>query len=635
LLVFVFSAFSLATEPVLSQGSSPFTEVTRLFDRDHWVLVQLCEEAGDDCSETTIKKYGFRLNRLPGGLREGERVSLYAPGSTAPQLICWNRCSLYFLDLVPGALFAHPTVIGLYDRVTGDLQMAKGQWWPIIDGNRHVFDTSRSRAESSIAEWDGMAGLPDMRSKPTPLVYSPEVSIKPPQTQIGQSAMDSLPPCGVHAVVVNGYRDRYLNFEHDAEGMYAVLKGLGVPDENIVFLSPFDSPKRDYKTTVNNLKAAIASLAAATHPPQPICAEFVFFLSTHGDSDPQKNGTLELRSGSGAHWWIAGNDLATWLSEVNCSKSTIIINSCSAASFQSAIEGAMTAQTDVGQQRSLQLFLSSEIDEYSWPDRDIWGVDGEPCNVAEDPNCTVDSNTEDVGSETVWGYVEAFGTSEADNDPADGKISFSEAAKYAIAKDVTKRHSVVSPSPHTDQSAAHSCCAFDTNAMTILPACGLATKQKKSVAGYGKTQVVKRCTNAPLWITVRNVGGSTIPVGTLRLFGSVVSQDDDLPEHLTALANVALVTDFVPNEQRTYKLHWGVRPVFKKGDRVALFASLDSPVDPTGGKELCVEDGPGPSACRAEEHSCLCEVSVVKRCFPIIGCNCRKYAPPEFLPPPE
>ena len=137
-----------------------------------------------------------------------------------------------------------------------------------------------------------------------------------------------------------------------------------------------------------------------------------------------------------------------------------------------------------------------------------------------------------------------------------------------------------------------------------------------------------RCTNTPIWITIHNRGTSTIPVGTLRLHGSVIAQDEVLPSSLTAYANVVLVTDLKPGERRTYKVRWGVRPVFKKGDRVALFASIDSPLDPVGADQ-CIASGPGPEACQADQQSCLCEVSVVKRCFPIVGCNCRTYVGPE------
>ena len=611
-LVIALVGVSLRAAPVWSQTIPGSHSTARIHDRDRWVLENLCDAAGDHCSSTTVEKYGYRLSTYSPGLQRGDRVRPYASAPDSQSLRCWNKCSLYFLDLVPAASFAHPVVIGLYDRVTGDLQNVVGEMWPIINGDRHVLDTLGSRISFSIIAERGRLAAPEVKPRLTPSIVRPKVPVTRPPLEPAEPAFVVAPVCKVHAIVVNGYNSPKYNFDEDADGMYEVLLGLGVPDNQITYISPVTAPRRDLPALKRNLIDAITNLASFADPGS--CDEFLFFLSTHASQDALTGGVrLEIRSGSGVHEWIAGVDLATLLSEVNCSKSTVVINSCKSGLLKTPIIDAMNNAVEP---RSLRLYLSAENDDLSWADVDN----------ADDPN------PDDVGSETIWGYIEAFGASQGDASPSDGMISFEEATNYANKNDLTQisgdKSAEYFVSAAGDNSTPHECCTFGSNADLEITGDCLLTKRNKSVPDYGMSKVVSRCTNAPVRITVHNKGLSTIPVGTLRLHGSVILPNQVLPAKLTPYANVVMVTDLKPGELRTYEVLWGVRPVFQKGDRVALYASVDSPLDPLQA-ELCLQGGPGIAACQADQQSCLCEVSVVKRCLPIVGCSCKTYEGPE------
>lgn len=582
---------------------------------DHWAYQKLCEEAGDYCQQAHLDRYGFSLIQYPRPLKPGDRVQLYRSKPGTEPLVCRHLCSLYFLDLMPGAHFAHPTVVGIYDWETSEFQAVQGEWWPVVNNVRPVFDTVYSRVTNSIDERPGLFGLPQLRKKEPPTFGSPAFSISPPEPGFGQSALDTAPPCNVHALVVNGYNDPDDTFDEDTDGIYAVLRGLGVPDDQIVFVSPIDSPWRDYATTSVNIKAAIGDIASAVNGGGG-CSEFVLLISSHGDEEE-----LDIRPRRRHHEFIESATLKSWLEEIDgCAKWTVVVEACKGESLRDEIEAAAGAVP-------VRSFYSAREDDVSWGDID------------DD-----DSNPDDLGSETIWGYVEAFGSSAADLgwaavDP-DGRLSFCEAVLYAKRNDASRlatdpveddctdnklndQWNAVTKNAGVDTSSAHECTIPGGPVDVAITPGSLLTKRRKKIDGFGMSQIVKRCTNTPVWVTVHNQGDVAMPVGKLRLHGAIVDDDGVLSTKREPYANLALVGGLAPDERRTFLLRWGVRPAFRKNERVALFATFDSPQAPVWNA------APDTIPWQTNPQACQCEVSVIKRCFPIVGCDCREYAQPE------
>ncbi len=529
-------------------------------------------------------------------------------------------------------------MIGLYDHESGELQTAKGEWWPVLNDDHHILDTVRSRTRSGVYERTGRVGPSAMRKMNAASVVLPAIPkpITPSTPALPQMVLAQ--PCNVFALVANGYRDKDNTFDDDADGMYEVLRGLGLPDDQIVYVSPYKSQVRDYLTSRENLKKAIKDINGMTVGGN--AREVVFFLSTHGGTLPSGDPEepiffVQLKArGSGNHR-LEFKDLTSLICSANTDTLTIVVEACKSGHIRRLIEADEVCKDRIGSDGlSIRMLLSAGETRSSSAD-----LDGN------------DSNREDVGSETVWGYIEAFGTSGADFKPdegqPDGKISFCEAVTYAKKFDggrgdpepvedfcsienLGEDWKAVASLVESDTTAAHSCLiSGPTPKVEIVPD-SVRTKRRKKVGSYGTTQVAKRCTNTPVRVTLKNLGGSVIPVATLRLFGSVLN-DDGSPNALPEpYANLAIVSALKRGEERTYELTWGVRPIFKKGQRVALYATLDSPQAPVAevrdGADLPTEQ----LAWEPENQTCRCEVSVVKRCFPIIGCSCRKYAGPEI-----
>ncbi|KUK44508.1 MAG: Uncharacterized protein XD72_1116 [Methanothrix harundinacea] len=105
-------------------------------------------------AESSELEMGLRVNQyqdlLDAGtqVREANQDELESSGV----LVCQNASWLFFLDLAPGAHFAHPVIIAVLDAVTGDVQFMDGQWWPIIMQPAFENETVRRDSETIIFE---------------------------------------------------------------------------------------------------------------------------------------------------------------------------------------------------------------------------------------------------------------------------------------------------------------------------------------------------------------------------------------------------------------------------------------------------------------------------------------------------
>jgi hypothetical protein len=585
------------------------------FDRrpaqlNRWVFEHLCEAAGDSCTDETIRKYGYRLSRFGPSLLPGDRVRPHRVAEDR-SLVCEYRCSLFFLDLVPGAHFAHPTVVGLHDRETGELQIIRGEWWPLVNDRVHVLDTLGRQQWSAVLEATGEIKV---RKRP-PLRLAPHrVPLEAPDLGSGQIALTTTAACPVRAVVVNGYASKSNTFDIDADGMYRILRGQGVPESQITYLGPYTTDGWDDKITPATLTTALQNAASASG----LCEEFVFFISTHSGYDVINGPHLELRQSSGQHKLFDGQKLAELLSQVGCSTSTIIVEGCDNGKLKEKIVDEMKKQN-----RSLRLFFSAGHGKWSWGDLDTdAGFD--------------DDNPEDTGSETIWGFIEAFGTGSSDGSPVGanaGNVSFAEATKYALDFDLSEKTDpgkfILIDEASPDPSAAQACCSFGTKPGLRIAPSGLGTDHTKMIGGV-KKPAVKRCTNAAITVTIENNDTSPIPVATLRLHGSVWDSATGSWKLPVALADVAIATDLVKGTPQTCKLYWGVRPTYQVGDRVKLYATVDSPLDPVD-FAACVQNGFGTTGCPPDQQWAELEVVVKKRCpLSLKGCNCLEYAGPDL-----
>jgi hypothetical protein len=590
------------------ESESAFSTDRRPSHFHRWVFDQLCSSAGSQCSEASIERFGYQLSRYRPSLRPGDTVRPFdAPAERG--LVCGYRCSVFFLDLLPGAHFAHPTVVGLYDHETGELQTLRGEWWPYVNDRKHVLATADTRLWSAVRQRQGTIEVGDSRrKKPT----SHQVPQQVPGQSTGQLVFDSPPGCTVKAVVVNGYKTSNNTFDDDADAIYRVLRGLGIPDGRIVYLGPYQTPGRDDKITAQTLRTALQNAAT----PDGTCTEFFFFISTHSGNNTTHGPHLHLRQGPGQHDIFKGDELAQLLSAIPCEKLSLVIGGCDNQGLKGEIDSEMNPK---GINLRYLISAGAGNNGLSWPD-----IDKESGKV--------DDNPEDVGSEVVWGYIEAIGTGSAD-DPPNSTVSFADATGYAMDHDFTSvlnvGGAVQSLFVPPDLAAAQACCSFGTSPGLRITPGSLGAPSKKTVGGVAMP-AVKRCTNAAITVSIENQGASPVPVGTVRLHGSVWDAATGSWKPPVALADVAIATEIEKGTPQTYKLYWGVRPTYQVGDRVKLYATVDSPLDPFDFAK-CVQSGFPTAACPADQQWTELEVVVKKRCpLSLKGCNCVHYAGPDL-----
>ena len=349
---------------------------------------------------------GLRVLQYKETIAKGAVVesAFAAPEKRASsKLVAQNPSWLFMVDEQPGAHFAHPVKLVLVDAATGQSQEMETDWWPKVNSIQ-LFDTEALRTDVAATTF---------YKKP---VVEEKLSID--YKLLGDlGKIKPVTSCDVWAVLVCGYNDISDTFDDDTNGMYSVLKNLGVSDDHIFYVSPHSSHAGvDRPTSRGNVLWAINEVASRSDAKDKV----LFLYSSHGNVN-----FVSCVPGSPDGGSITSDEMDSWLDAINCKEMTIIIEACHSGSFIGKYkDGTYTASenelTGDGETNRI-VFTSASSDTSSYGD-----VDG-----ASDPNPT------DSGSESIYGYIMAFSIASADTD-GNGRISFGEAYKYAWDNDVTR-----------------------------------------------------------------------------------------------------------------------------------------------------------------------------------------------------
>jgi hypothetical protein len=97
-----------------------------------------------------INSSSFRVHQHSVLLDAGSRVrqAINDEGKTPEYLACEHQSWLFFIDLSPGAHFAHPAIIALLDAVNGEIKSMDAEWWPVIEVS--VFESMAERQDPSM-----------------------------------------------------------------------------------------------------------------------------------------------------------------------------------------------------------------------------------------------------------------------------------------------------------------------------------------------------------------------------------------------------------------------------------------------------------------------------------------------------
>ncbi|MCU0304047.1 MAG: hypothetical protein MUC56_08330 [Thermoanaerobaculales bacterium] len=381
---------------------------------------------------------------------------------------CNGTCFLLFLDLDPYAHYAHPTRILVLDSRPADSSspvkiFEPTEWWPTVwepsmPYPKSVFNTVSATDDPEHVLHLDLDGHPDELSRgrstsiepltaglvesgwswvPVSSAVSPP---PPPPTPTPGSGGAGTGACDtsavpVWAILVNGYYDSGNTFDEDVSGMYAVLRSFQVAENRIKVLSSIDLegvPKsRITRTSVeelwNEFESVEHSMIECVGALGNQTPHFLLFWSSHGTDE-----TLycDLRDGNKPdRQHVTGRALLSRLKRLESVWDsgelgvTVVIEACKSGSV-----GDTLRENGVGK----RWILTSAGDGSSYRDID------EPLESVINNNTTsiADPNPADAGSETIWGYVEAYG-SQASPTPSTGFLTFQDAVKYVKANDVT------------------------------------------------------------------------------------------------------------------------------------------------------------------------------------------------------
>jgi hypothetical protein len=350
------------------------------------------------------QRKGLRVLEYQDLLPQGTSIepAFATQGKTTMALVAQNPSWLFMIDEAPGAHFSHPVKLVLVDTITQKQQVIEAEWWPKIN-KKQVFDTVAARTNLSLITFDKAPSL--MTSRITNLnlaknIFTPTVH------------------CVNWAVIVCGFNDPSDTFHVDTNGIYSVLKSLGLDDSHIFYLSPqTGDPGVDRPTNVANVQWAISQVAAKANSNDKV----LFLYSAHGGID-----SVACAPDVDPVGYITASNLANWLNTITCKEMSIIMEACHSGSFIGKYkDGTYVASEDdlTGHGESNRVvFTSASTDTSSYPD-----VDG-----PDDPNAATDT-----GSESIYGFIMAYSIPSADKNH-DGRISFGEAYQYAWDNDVTR-----------------------------------------------------------------------------------------------------------------------------------------------------------------------------------------------------
>lgn len=97
-----------------------------------------------------INDSSFRMHQYPALIDAGSKVrqAVTDESKASEYLACERQSWLFFIDLSPGAHFAHPAIIALLDAVSGEIKSMDAEWWPVIEVP--VFDSTAKRQDPSM-----------------------------------------------------------------------------------------------------------------------------------------------------------------------------------------------------------------------------------------------------------------------------------------------------------------------------------------------------------------------------------------------------------------------------------------------------------------------------------------------------
>jgi len=507
-------------------------------------------------------RIGLRVLQYPDILSKGMKVRSAIQGGSKEkefELSCKNPSWFFFIDEMPDAHFAHPVRFILMDAVTGEIQEIKADWWPLIN-EKPIFNTKQSRTDKSLVVFEQ---LPKMEVNSNVL--------KP--RRFDSSKIKSHDPCDAWAIIVCGYNDLPDTFDEDSDSLYVVLKKLGLADDHIFFVSPHTThPGVDNPTSIANVQWAINQVASQADETDKV----LFFYTSHGNVD--------LLSCLGSS--ISASDLATWLNGITCNELSIIIEACHSGSLIGRYaDGTYVAAEDnlTGSGETNRcVFTSASSNTSSYPDVDYAG----------DPNAATD-----VGSETIYGYIEAFMTPTADVN-GDNEISFAEAYQYAWDNDITRINGFNTPQMTTT----------GLNGAQVFHYCYSLGGTKDLFVSDGPGDVGNNSydyNSTDIWVTqdplevnhqdvvsgmdnivhvaVHNRGTATVNNVTLKVYWGNSSTALAWPADFNQIGATFNVGSLAAGVTIINTWTWYVDPAIGVGHHFCLVAVADSPEDPMVG----------------------------------------------------
>lgn len=561
----------------------------------------------------------------PASLPEGTIVEEYLPipPEEPTRLECESDsgCWLVFIDTDHWAHFSHKVVIALWERDDNRFQgpIIAG-WWPLVNGTP-VFDTVASRETVFLEELSARRGLvadarlrwgetrwdvlPTPTPTPTPTPV-PRLWLSPPETPEPPLA----DTCPAWAVIVNGFKDEDDTFDEDTDGMYAVLTAHDVPPDHIYYLTalheeePCDEPTvlPSYEfpypedacpeppasecptedqllqpASFCNLRRVFKEyLPARIEASDAGCEDLLFFLSTHG-------APCVMRCGPDV---MIYRDLKELLWDINCDNITVVVEACYSGGLVDLIADPSPA---VARQHRFVFTSTSQNGESH---RDIDWLVGPP-TVSE---WTADPNPGDTGSETVWGYIEAFATGAADTVSANQRISFAEAVEYAIGNDVMTINGlnspIVTPTPAPDRDA-HTCATPPTNADAMITIARSTPQESSTTDATAPSTIVSMGETLSLSLSVRNLengeSSDDVTAAAVKVYWAPANGAEwpkSFFDHSTTsyfdrqIGDTVILTGIDVGASRELELEWKVPKKSELEGQIMLLAVVDSPQDP-------------------------------------------------------
>ncbi len=513
----------------------------------------------------------LRVHLYPELLPRGTVVRPFttdSDGGDGASMVCTSRsgCRMFFVDSDHWAHFAHPTAVVLWDpeaRTNRRFLVTAGSWWPLVN-DEPVFNTVRSREDwwnRSDPDPHQTIIYPEVRYVAYGDIHPDEVRMVHRATEdgsgVGISMWAAPTPCRVWSVLVTGHDDESDTFDDDVEGMDLVLRGHGVPEDQIRRFAAGQPVATNLKEAVK--KALTEDVPADIALSGGVCSEFLLFYTSHGEAT---NDDGELKCDDG---WISDCELEGWLDGIPCQRVVVVLEACQSGSFVGEV-GSVPVGHPVQTERLL--ITSTNSSGTSWRDKDV------------DQN-DKDTNPSDTGSETTWGYVEAHAIG-ASNPAAPHSVTFAEAFNYAVEFDlksiVDANWPEVRPSP-APSDIVHSC-PVPAGSATFKVELNQAVPTDP--AGEGE---LARCRCNRFSATVDIDAGNPPPVASLRLFWSTASNPSwdiaNQPHFKEVWDSIRLMPS--SGYPHSFDIEWEVSSRIDNGTVLTLLAVVDSPRVPFPG----------------------------------------------------